>query len=739
MSIDDTTTIPDESAVAEPQETPIYQQKIDNFADNKELAGRIWSYIKAKHSRYVSQTAREYLVKANGLMDIADKMYRVSLTKDTTSAQHQNTLSDVSSTIYHRAMNTLHAAFMRIFFPDEDELPASYEPDNNTDEYTMEEGQRIAKQHNALAFHTHDKDDRKAKFSELLKYLLLYAQQLIIHEWDRKLETKTVRKPVAFDDRGVPTQYEFEEVVKTTKDCPSFKAIDIKDAWWDTQIEDMDQQRCIIWRCKRGWEDLNAAQLARQIMNVGKLTQNDLYQGDLDEENVLEQRLDNADESATQEADGRFIEWNSFCRIPLSIKTTKSGKTKAKWDEKAAPILCWCTFAGQIDGAGLPLRIIKLPYNHGKMPAYLGHSHMDNKGSIHMGFANIVRPLYSQITTNLNQCIDNITLRNRKPFIADGPIHTRDLTFRSNKVIKISKGTTLKEIDIQDTTQLTIPLMKLLEEDVNDTIGAKRALQAEPIGSRASATAERQTLDQAMAPIDDAADYIAKMLVWIYKMDAELWQQYGDPERILKITHNNQIEEVNPATLYGPVNVKVTAINRFRNNAMARMEINSLIQNTYGFAKEAMGSQGKTLFWRKVFKQFKFLEDLNQIFPLGGDYDAQNRAKEEVYRMTIVKPSQYIEPKMDENQEAHISVEEPALRQYDMLPDSERDEDAAMNLRRHIEAEKQFLSQKSAPSPQQQMMSPAGIAEPGTGQPAGLQGELGGEAMGAVEGANVGI
>lgn len=730
MSFADLTYVPDEGQAAESEPLPKQYGEINNLAGNKELCDRIWQWQNQKYLWFITQVPRREFAKVGGLMDIADRMYRVALNRDTSSDQYQDTLSNVTSTMFHRQVNILHAALMRIFFPDDSELPARYEPDSSTEEYSMEEGIRISKQHMSLAFHTWDKDNRKAKFRDYLQYLLMYGQQFVIDEWERRIEPKIERVPMAWDDRGIPTAYDFKEVNRIIKDCPSLKTIGMEHVWFDEQIDDMEQQRCILWRYEQGWEDLNIQQLSGQLMNVDKLDNNALFQGYNDIEWVKRQRQQNAGEATTVYPEGRYQLWGSYSRIPIVEKKRKSG-VKGYWDESAPPQLYWTTFAGQINGSALGLRVIKNPNFHGKIPAFLGHSHKDNKGAFHMALATIIRSLYQQATTNMNQCIDNVTLRNKKPWIADGPIHTRDMTFRANKLIKIAKGTTLKEVEIQDTTRITIPLKEMIEDDCNDTTGAKNALQAQPIGSRATATAERQNLDQALAPLDDMADYIADVFMWLFKTDAELWRQYGDPERIMKISHNNLIEEVKPSELYGPINVKVTAVNRFRNNVMTRMEINSFIQNAYPYFEKIAPTESKRIFWRRVLALFKFMDNPNEVLPATGDYDAQSRAREEVYRLLIA--GQWVEPKQEENQEAHLQIEEPALREYDLLPDGDRNDQNAAQMRRHIEIEKQYLAQKSqAAMPQQQQMQPQG----GQAQPAQLEGEVGGEQMAGMEGSN---
>ena len=710
--------IPDKTAAPKVGQPPKHQPKSNNLAGDDKLTEKFWEWASTNYEYFNTQGQRKKFCDTDGTMDVADRMYRVALRRQTTSKQHQNTLSDVASTMFFRQIRTITASERMIFLQD-GELPAEFEPEQNTDEYTASDGKWIADQHNMLERHTFDEDNRREKIKRSVLFNNKYAQEMVSIEWDRKVELRVERVPAKFLD-GKPVAFTFKEVERVAKDCPALIRHDLKDCYFDAQLNDMQLQRCFLVKQQKPWEELAADQRQGKLMNVGKLTDEHLYTGESGESETQEDRLQNADIDATTEATGLLEIWQVWARVPISEKA--KGKGKGKWDEKKnAPELYWATFAGKPGQKALCLRLIKNPYNHKKIPFKLLHSHEDDIGAYHMGFSSMLEPGYWQVVTNLNQAIDNVSLRNLAPFTVDGAIHTRDLAFRANKLIRLGRGVKLERLEPSDTTRITMEMHDRIERDADKTTGADKPVLGEALGSRASATEARQVLDQALLPIDDKAQYVADQLFpWMLELDAALWRQYGDPERVLSVTHNNIIQEIEPTKLWGPIKIQVTAVTRFRNNAIRRQEVNSFIQNALPLAAPIMGQKGQRIFWRNVFHLFG-IKRASEIFPETGDYDAEHRALEGVHLMMNI--GQWVEPLPDENHTAWLAVLEPAAREYALLPAADADTERLRMLREHIEIRKNLVARAQA-----QTASASGAAG-GAGGPA-LPGEVEGAARG---------
>ena len=245
----------------------------------------------------------------------------------------------------------------------------------------------------------------------------------------------------------------------------------------------------------------------------------------------------------------------------------------------------------------------------------------------------------------------------------------------------------------------------------------------EALGARTSATEAKQVLDQSLVPLDDKASYFADQLFpWLFEMDAALWRQYGDPQIVRRITRANSIVELIPAELWGPIRTKVTAINRFKTNVQRRQDYNAFFQNVFPQAKEFMGPQGATKFMRDAFHEFGFTRS-EEYFPAGMNPEARAMAKQAIWR---INNGEFIEPQFGENHAAWLNIFETVIAEMETLPDDERNPETVAALRQH-NVRRKALQQQELQGQQQQQ----GAGE----QPAGLPGEIEGNAIEAQEGA----
>jgi len=632
-----------------------------------------------------------------------------------------------------------------------------------------------------LETHTFDEDHRKAKCKDAFYFLNKYGNELLSIEWDRRTETRRERVPgwytadgtaialewgvrgdgaevdgepvktaknlpdpdTAYDAHGNlmsdvvdaagnPKSFVFIDRDVIVKDCPSLIRHDLKDAWFDASVVDadpwdnsMNRQQCLIVSKPIGYDRLWADQRQGLIQNVDKVTSAALFTDAGNE--TAQDRAVNAGESENTVERGSLRIFHAWIRVPIKENVGKNGKTgKGKWDEaKTPPTVYWASWVGKdLTSDAVCVRLIANPYHHKQIPFKLLHSHRDDKGAYHMGMATLVEPLYWQIVTNLNQACDNVTKRNRAPMVADGPIYTDNLTYKANKLIRTARGVKLEPIKTDDTTGITMGMHDILERDISRTGGADKPIMAEALGSRTSATEAKNIYDQALMPLDEQADYVADQLwPWMYMLDAHLWRQMGDPERVITVTHQGQVDEIQPAEIWGPIKVKVTAVSRFRNNTVQRQERNAFIQGAYPFAEKYMGRTGSAEFWKDTFRDFGY-ENAARYFPANADFDATNRAIDTARRILFM--GEYVEPNPDENQRAHLDVLEGVLAQYALLPPDEVDPERLRMLREHITIRHQILTtQENAQTAQ----------VPQVAAQQGLTGEIAGNATEAQEGA----
>ena len=729
----DDSIVPAPEAAPEEGTPPDYIEPLNNLAKDEELAKNVRGWASRHIENFKSQAQRTKYCDTGGTMDVADRMWWAALRAKTFSAQTRDSLSDVTSTVFLRTVRTIAAGETLIFFPGDD-MSAEYTPEINTTEYSIEQGKNIAEQQNMLEQFTFDEDKREEKIRETILWTDVYANLCVGIEWDHQTAKRKERVPdpeAGVDERGMPRKYVFDEAERTVSDWPTFSWTDMKDVFFDASIPELENQRVYGIRGKVSYETLAEWQRDGRITNLDKINASQLYSGDNDDD-VLNDRMTNAGETATQDRNGLFEIWDVWAKLPIK-ESARKGKSngKGKIDLKEIPDWFWCTYIGDISmGGAICVRLVRNPYHHRRCPHKLIHSHRDNKGAFHRGYASVLEPQYWQATANINQANNNVTLVNEAPWIVDGPVLTRNLKFRANKIIQVGRGVKFEQADVRDATGITMAMADRVERDFERTTGADRPILGEPLGSRASATEAKQTLDQANMPLDDKAGYVANQLFpWMLEMDAALWRQYGDPETVIRVTGTNQIHEINPTTLWGPIRTKVTAITRFKNNVIRRQELNSFIQNAYTMAEKDMDEVGRKQFWRDTFRLFGF--DKAQVyFPLHGSYDATSRAKQAGYMMLV--SGQWVEPQPQENHRAWLTVLEPMAQEYALLPDDVRNPENQRMIQQHMQIRRTFEAQNNA---EQQGQGQLGAGGAGNESPTGLPGEVAANPMEAQAGA----
>ena len=717
MATDATMVIPEPEAAPEEGKLPSHFPKRNNLAGDQKLCDDVRSYLGDELENYRVRNARTNFVDSGGVMDNADRAWRVALRRDTTSDQHQDTLSDVADSVFHRAIRALTAGENAVFFQGQD-LPARYEANLATGRYgyAPADGEEMARKRNLVRDYTWEQDDRRLKIKQGNLYKNKYGQQLWGIEWAYETEEKWVKEPVGGirinengepDDEGLLRPDSVKRVKKkvVTKEWPTLVSYDLRSFYADPYINCLQDQRATLQHFERGWEWAAMQQSMGYIMNMDKVTTAQTSKGETDEQ--LEARRENAGETPEVRANGLLNVWECWARLPIK-EFKRNGKLsgRGKIDKKEAPQWYWCTFIGgtwQSLRDAICVRLVKNPYNHGKLPLFMDYAYHDDKGMYHVAPWNLVEATYWQIVTNINQAIDNVTLRTRAPYTLDGPCHTRDLTFKANKVIRLGKGTTLTPIDVPRTTEITMEMKRELEEEINKALGITQTIQGIPLGGRTSAFEAENDLDQAMKPLMQKADENGQAFYsWLMEMDAELWDQFARPELSLVITHNSQIHDVKPAEIYGAVKVKVTAVTEFENTATRRRELNGVLQSgAYDRMAEVMPAEGKALFWRKFLDRFGFTEVMAMI-PPAGDLDAARVSAQESW--SILFEGAFVAAQQGENHAVHLSRHESFLREYEFLPEDQVNPEAVRNMRAHIEQHKAFqaeISQRQAPTLQE--------------------------------------
>gem|GEM_PF-3365705 len=683
-----------------------------NLAKKQAIVKKALALVQEKYKLYAAQPARVKLISD---MKKADAMARLSRVRNVTDAtdQQQDTLSNVASPSFYDSIRAITAGQKSVIFYG-NEMPVKYERVyGSTDFPDDEEARRVELQQNMLLRYTFDQGDWWSALKRSMYFNNKYGQEMLSITWDRCTEMKTERVPL-YDGTGKLAGFAFERREKVTRDFPIVERVDLKDVWFDTTIDDMRDQHVIIRRLPMSLSRLR--QKARdndRYLNLDKLNKSHLWRkADAGDESVMEGRLENADESQREEENGNYDGYYVWARLPIEA----TDKGSFVWNDKATPEWCEMYFAGDINSDCVCLQLRVNPYFHGKNPYNLVHSHEDDKGAIHMGYATLLECLYEEETTTINQFIDNKTKIINAPFVAEkGNLLEKKLTFNSNKVFHVRPGTgktALTKLDYPDVTQTAMPMLQYLRERFNRTAGTDKPIMGEAWGSRTTATEAGAVMQQAMRPALEDAQYIAEQIFpWCAVMVAELWRQFADPDRVLYVTDQQIVNEVRPATLYGDYNTRIVTVGRFESDALRRSNENDFIARVLPLAQPLMSKRGLTEFFKDVMRGRK-MDNAERYFEGSKEYDAERVAWMESTAMLESAVEDL--PRPEEEHPVHLRIHRQVRDRYAMLPAEQQNQAALQVLDMHILIHEQMEAQAQvAPGAEPGMAGPGNMNNAG--------------------------
>ena len=755
-----------------------------NLAENRKLVKKFHTLAYDWFRKHYDHPRRPDLEKR---MKSADALYRCSFEKGKSKEadQEEDTLSNVPSPAYFIAIRTITAGQRAALFYGDD-LPARYEPDPASDEYDESEGSRMAKAFNMLLRYTFDQDMVENKIKESLLFNNKYGQELLSVQWQRRVRRKMVKEPVRDregnilidPETGGPSRFRMVERDVIEKDCPLLQRHDLKDAFFDLSIDDMQSQHCIVVRQRKTLADIRAMAASGDYLNVKNLNSAALYsEASYDRDEPLEDRHRNAgDTTGAQDITAEIQLWWVWMLAPIDDQSNRrkgsSSKTRGVWDEDGEQYLYEGVFAGrdfdgyseEADGSQVECLLLrKTPYAHGRNPFQLIHSHNDDKGAIHMGALELLEGLVEEERATINEMIDNKTLRTRMPFMVEkGAVLDRDIRFRrSNPIIQVKQGTgrtAVTPIVIPDTTVTTMQFLELNNQRLKEAAGTPDAVMGQFAGARTTGTEYQGVVSQAMKPFLEDTEYVADQLFpWYLDMVRELWIQFGDPSKILRVTNGREIESVIPGSLYGHYKPRIVSLGQFEADALLRQSIVNLIGNgAFDKAAAFMSEENQQEFWRNLFKLFK-IPGAESWFSGTRHIEAQNQAHSE-NRAIMDNPMAAAEdtPQPGEKHAVHLPIHQDFRRHLQSLliqqPDNAALQIAMQVVELHIQATEAMVQQEEqqAMASQQAQLAGGGAGAGGggggPGQPMGMQanpaqltGEAGGEALAGLQGQMQGI
>lgn len=724
--------------IPEPEKQPSYKLDWPNYADNEDTAKKALTWIKGFYDVFEAQDAWKRFMES---MDIADEMTRAAVNRieltSRESANTEDTRSKVKSADFHSDLVVINAGETAVMLDKENQLPVIYEPMPDSLEYSAELGALLAEERNAVLAYSMEKANMRSEIKKHLWRTNKYGNSAIEMQWDFRKETRTVKEPSKYEEIELadgsvvqkPIKFKKKTKMVVIADHPVLIVHDMADVRFDAMIENMQDQSCIIMRTQKQLSDLWAKHMAGQFKNMDKVTTDQLY-SDEGDEHVKSDRQDNAGEGNDMDTPNTLFDLNyGWVRIPVNDET-------GKWDIKTQ-IAHWYEYVmvGSMDKAPVLVRLSPLPYSCGQIPFSVTHALEDDKGALHMGYADLVTSIIAQEMTHTDQAIDNVTARNQKPWVVEkGSINLRDMTFSAagNRVWWKKPGAeNPHELEVQDTTGLTLNMLNFLDDKRRKTMGVNKPLQGEALGGRTSAGEAMSVFEQALKPSLEAAKYKANQIFpFIATWISEMWKDFGNPDLVINLTGKSPVKQVKPADIFGDMRIKVTAVKQFQDGILRRKEADAFITQFVPLLLQnrVMSPADLARFAKDEMTNREFTGVENYI-SMPTNSDAIHVAKAE--NQNIVFYGVFDQPMPEEDHETHLKEHTRFAGSVALAMDRNDPRYANINnLKVHIQGHEQFLEGQAT----QQAQSQPEITQPLDGGSAPrTQGEAFGDMAGALE------
>ena len=718
------------------KETPPEKEKdtatgVPNWASNEETAAKVLKRAQDWFTKFNSQGNRSAMERD---LKNADQMFFMA--KEQTK-QDENKTPDETDTVPDAAFRALRAvtANDNETLYAADEIGASYKPLDNVTGDARDEAMAKADEQKILLEYSFEVDKRKTTLTDAQWYTNKNANCLFGMEWH--YESKKVRERVPVkDDDGKPIVNENGEIVSwkwetrtEIKQHPKLVQYDLDKVWVDAMVKDIQEQQCILLRSFPNLSEVVKKQKDGQYINVGKVGSAQLFQSEQPSNTVSDIQANAGSDGDASSPTGQLDQWDIVMYAPIN--------DEGKWDEKTQyPRRIFATFEGHIS-TGKPI-CVRLnpnaydPDDNGEIPYFWQSSHWDEKakGIYSRGFFHFIWPVYQEYKTTVDQWFQNKNLQMNAGWITErGAIHTADKTFGPRRLMEMQMGLIdkLKRIEVPSVTGDMQAFIAYLEARIKETMGTTDPFLGTPMGSRTSASEAKQAFEQSMKPANERLRRMSRVLEWIAVWDMRMWRMFAPPELTLALINKNKVQEIKPAQIYGPLRVKVTAIDDYKSNVMVQREQDTFMRETYPLIQDSMTRREKRNLTKWIYGKRDFPVD--EIWEPEKEGDAVHVASSE---NKAFLDGVWDQPKPDENHEVHMAVHNDAKSMFKRMPESDLDPETMRYVDAHIEIHRQMQAQEFASATQpgmqggQQPGAAVGMGEPGA-SPARTEGELSGD------------
>ncbi len=665
--------------------------EVPNFAGNEKTLKAAIPIIRAYFQKFQNQSARD---EFETRMNDADQMMRMA-PDQTKDAANLTADIDTRPGAFFKTITMITANQNDILYA-KDDIPIKYTPELYLDEADQLIAEQNAWSQNRALEYSFTIDNRREKLKEATGRGNKYANLLCSMEVRTVKSTRKERVPAAYLDDAdksqphTPTEWK-RETVTTEVTYPTFKAYQMEDCWFDAMIDDVNQQQCIIVRSYPTLGDAAILQGQGEYINVENFGKDQYYQSESPSDVRSERQTNAGEDDDTGEATGNLDRYDVWLKAPIDAD--------GKWDPKGTlPEWHWFTIFGNLENNSLVCtRINPNPYDDDEHPTpyYLAHIMPDDKGAFHMGWDSVIAPLYQEMKTTTDQWFYNKNLINAAPWlIEEGAIISSNLDFDPRKPIYMRRGKMdrAKRLEIKSNTGDMLEFLRWLGQQLMERTFTTKPFQGVEMGSRTSASEFSTAFDQGIKVFLELTRYFANpLLTWMAKKDARLFRQFAPPKQQIVIMNNNEVAVIRPGLLYGPVNVKVEAIDDFEDDTIRRLEQDKLLQLSLPVLEPE--TQRKVI--ASVYRSRNVLptEELNEAFGVKQDTDAKNRAESE--NLAMINDLRPATPKPGENHPVHLRIHKNRRAWYEET-EPNADPETFRLFDAHIAATERLMAEEQA-------------------------------------------
>jgi len=642
---------------------------LPNFADKEEAAEKTLERVAHYFEYFKSQPQRcEY----EESIEKADQMFRMAQGQTKAAENLTRASQDTVPHLFFTLTRMISAWETDILLPPKD-LPGKYIPMENGDDVQKQQARQVCEDRSMLYEYSMTADDRRRKLATGWWSVNKYANGLFTKTWyscEKEVRRRVVKSR---DENGEPTKISWQ--TKTEKIAyPVLRCWDWKDAYMDSNIEDVQQQQCLVFRSYPVQSELRSMQANGFYKNFKDVGEMQLYNGQVHND-ILEKRQEHATgTSDVTTATGQYDQFDAFVRLPID--------DKGMWDPDSQPARWfWVTFVGDVTQGkdkAICMRLTPEPFpEKDEIPVYLAHSHRDDNGPFHMGYKNVMEPINDEYKTMKDQWYDLKDQKCNSPWLVEeGALINDNKDFHPRRQWNMRRGGIgrIQKLPIDIHTNDFMAFMDKTEAIAREVMGVTRAFEGAPMGGRTSAQEAKNSLDQSMKPALDKLRYMAGLIEWDAKTDAQFWEHYADKDLTVTLLRGEMSHEIKPSNLWGRYTYKLIAVDEYETNTIQRQEFDRFFSVYSAAALPTMPMEGQRNFMKDAMKG-RPMFDQERYWPPDMAEDARKRSQEENMGMMPLDGSEgvWTEPQQGENHDLHLDNHRNYIAIYRLLPDANKE------------------------------------------------------------------